>query len=169
MAVVAVKSTGITNADAKVLNNARVFRGVLEEAVGTVEAANGDSIASVYRFCRVPSNARISRVLLSCDAITSGAGDVGVYKTARDGGAVVDVDFFGSAVSIASALSNSDITHEADPADAGAGFGQADVEKPLWQALGLTADPYIEYDIAVTLTAAAAAAGTMSMKVQFVL
>jgi len=169
MAVVAVKSTGITNADAKVLNNARVFRGVLEEAVGTVEVANGDSIASVYRFCRVPSNARISRVLLSCDAITSGAGDVGVYKTARDGGAVVDVDFFGSAVSIASALSHSDITHEADPADAGAGWGQADVEKPLWQALGLTADPYIEYDIAVTLTAAAAAAGTMSMKVQFVL
>lgn len=169
MAVVAVKSTGITNADAKVLNNARVFRGVLEEAVGTVEAANGDSIASVYRFCRVPSNARISRVLLSCDAITTCAGDVGVYKTARDGGAVVDVDFFGSAVSLASALSHSDITHEADPADAGAGWGQADVEKPLWQALGLTADPYIEYDIAVTLTAAAAAAGTMSMKVQFVL
>lgn len=169
MAVVAVKSTGITNADAKVLNNARVFRGVLEEAVGTVEAANGDSIASVYRFCRVPSNARISRVLLSCDAITTCAGDVGVYKTARDGGAVVDVDFFGSAVSLASALSHSDITHEADPADAGAGWGQADVEKPLWQALGLTADPYIEYDIAVTLTAAAGSAGTMSMKVQFVL
>ena len=167
MAVVAVKSTAITNADAKILNNSRIFRTEVYEAVGTVEAANGDSIASIYRFCRVPSNARISRVLLSCDAITSGAGDVGVYKTARDGGAVVDVDFFGSAVSIASALSHSDITHEADAADAGAGYGQADVQKPLWQALGLTADPYIEYDIAVTLTAAAAAAGTMSMKVQF--
>lgn len=169
MAVVALKSAAITNADAKTLNNARVFRAPVHEAVGTIEAANGDSIASVYRFCRVPSNARISRVLLSCDAITSGAGDVGVYKTARDGGAVVDVDFFGSAVSIASALSHSDITHEADPADAGAGWGQADVEKPLWQALGLTADPYIEYDIALTLTAATTAAGTMSMKVQFVL
>jgi hypothetical protein len=92
---------------------------------------------------------------------------VGVYKTARDGGAVVDVDFFGSAVSIASALSHSDITHEADPGDAGAGWGQADVEKPLWQALGLTADPYIEYDIALTLTAATTAAGTISVKVQF--
>lgn len=167
MAVVAVKSTAITNADAKVLNNSRIFRTEVYEAVGTVEAANGDSIASIYRFCRVPSNARISRVLLSCDAITSGAGDVGVYKTARDGGAVVDVDFFGSAVSIASALVNSDVTHEADPADSGAGYGKADVEKPLWQALGLTADPYLEYDIAITLTAAAAAAGTMNLTVQF--
>lgn len=167
MAVVNLKGTAITNADAKVLNNARVFRASLMEAVGTVELANGDSIASTYRLCRVPSNARISRVLLSCDAITSGAGDIGVYKTARDGGAVVDVDFFASAQSIASALVHSDISHEADPADAGAGWGHADVEKPLWQALGLSADPYLEYDIALTLTAAAAAAGTVSMKVQF--
>lgn len=167
MAVVNLKGSAVTNADNKVLSNARVFRTAIHEAVGTIELANGDSIASTYRLCRVPSNARISCVLLSCDAITSGAGDVGVYKTARDGGAVVDVDFFASAQSIASALVHSDISHEADPGDAGAGWGLADVEKPLWQALGLTADPYIEYDIALTLTAATLAAGTVAMKVQF--
>lgn len=167
MAVVAVKSSAVTNADAGVLNNARVAKMSMREAVGTVELANGDSIASTYRVARIPSNARVSRVLISCDAITSGAGDVGVYQTAGNGGAVVDADFFASAQSIATALVNTDITHEADPADAGAGFGLADVEKPLWQALGLTVDPGIDYDVALTLTAAAAAAGTVSVKVQY--
>ena len=167
MAVVAKKGSAITNADANILSNARVIRMSLWEAVGAAELANGDSIASTVRLCRVPSNARVSKVLLSCDAITSGAADVGVYKTPRDGGAVQDVDFFASAQSIATALANTDITHEADPADAGAGFGKADVEKPLWEALGLSADPMTEYDIALTLTAAAAAAGTVSLKVEY--
>lgn len=168
MAVVTPKSVAITNADANRLTNARIIRGDVKESVGMLEAANGDDIASIYRLCRVPANARISQVLLSCDAITTCAGDVGVYKTTRDGGAVVDVDFFGSAVSLASALLNSDITHEADPADAGAGFGKADVEKPLWEALGLTADPGGAYDIAITLTAAAGSAGTMVLRTWYV-
>ena len=170
MAVVTPKSAAITNADATPprLTNSRIIRGRLHESVGMLEAANGDDIASIYRLCRVPANARISQLLLSCDAITTGAADVGVYKTARDGGAVVDVDFFGSAVSIATALAHSDITYEADPADAGAGFGKADSEKPLWEALGLTADPGGAYDIALTLTAAAEAAGTMVLRTRYV-
>ena len=73
-----------------------------------------------------------------------------------------------TAQSLAAALVHTDVTHEADPADAGAGYGNADVEKPLWQALGLTADPNKLYDIAVTLTAAAGSAGTVSLKVQYV-
>lgn len=167
MAVVAVKSAPITDADNKVLTNARVFRGELRAAVGMVEMANGDSIASIYRCVRVPSHAVINQLLLSCDAITTCAGDIGVYKTAKEGGAVVDVDFFASAQSLATALNNSDISHEADGADGAAGYGRADVEKPLWQALGLSADPMIEYDIAITLTAAAGSAGTASLKAHY--
>lgn len=167
MAVVAVKAAPISDADSNKLVNARVFRGELRGAVGKVEMVNGDSIASVYRCVRVPSHARISQILLSCDAITTCAGDIGVYKTAKDGGAVVDVDFFASAQSLASALNNSDVSHEADGADAAAGFGRSDVEKPLWEALGLAADPMIEYDIAITLTAAAGSDGTASLKAQY--
>lgn len=167
MAVVTPSSAAIVNANAGVHNNARIVKAPLLEAVGMYEVVSGDSIASIYRLVRVPSNARISQVLLSCDAITSGAGDIGVYQTAGNGGAVVDVDFFASAQSIATALLNSDVTSEADPADAGVGFGKADAEKALWEALGLTVDPGIEYDIAVTLTAAAAANGTMSLKVRY--
>lgn len=170
MAVVNTKSTAVTNADAATQTNLslKIAGGRLRESVGTVEAVNGDSIGSTFRLARIRSNDRVSRVMLSCDAISSCAGDVGIYDIAANGGAVVDADFFASAQSLASALVNADVTHEADAADAGAGFGHADVEKPLWQALGLAADPYKLYDIAVTLTAAAAANGTIAMKVQYV-
>lgn len=171
MAVVNTKATAVTNGDAssQTNNSMKIDGGRLREKVGTVEAANGDSIASTYRMARVKSGDRISRILLSCDAITTCAGDVGIYDIASvNSGAVVDADFFASAQSLASALVNSDITHEADAADAGAGFGLADVEKPLWQALGLSSDPGKLYDIVVTLTAAAASAGTISLKVQYV-
>jgi hypothetical protein len=87
---------------------------------------------------------------------------------AVNSGAVIDADFFASAQSLAAALVNSDITHEADAADAGAGFGLADKEKPLWQALGLTSDPGKWYDIVATLTAAAASAGTVALLTRYV-
>lgn len=170
MAVVNTKSTAVTNADAATQTNLslKIAGGRLRESVGTVEAVNGDSIGSTFRLARIRSNDRVSRVMLSCDAISSCAGDVGIYDIAANGGAVVDADFFASAQSLASALVNADVTHEADAADAGAGFGHADVEKSLWQALGLTSDPGKLYDIAVTLTAAAASNGTIAMKVQYV-
>lgn len=169
MAVVTTKSGAITNRDAGTKNSAFLEQAVIREAVGVIEGANGDSIASKYVMCQVPSNARISRVLLSCDAVsTSGATDVGIYETTAAGGAVVDADFFASAVVLTAALVHSDITHEADAADAGAGYGLSDTEKPLWQALGLSADPQKSYDVVCTLTTALGGAGTVGLKVQYV-
>lgn len=171
MAVVTTKSAAVTNADAatQTNNSQKIAGGRLREDVGTLEAVSGDSIGSVYRLARIKSGSRISRVLLTCDAITTCAGDIGVYDvTSVNSGAVIDADFFASARSLAVAIDHADVTHEADPADAGAGYGFADVEKPLWQALGLTADPNKLYDIALTLTAAAGSAGTVSLKVQYV-
>lgn len=164
MAVVSTKATAITNADASTQTlNRNILSGArLREAVGTIEAANGDSIGSKYFFARVPSNARISRVDLYCDAVTSGAMDVGVYQTSQNGGAVVDADFFGSAVSIATAITvGTNITHES------AAYGVEDIEKPLWEALDLSADPGGHYDIVGTLTAATTAAGTVSLVVRY--
>lgn len=172
MAVVNTKATAVTAADAKPNNTAvnnKLLNARVKRAIGVVEAASGDSIGSVLRLARVHSGWAIDRVLLSCDAITTCAGDVGVYDVADvNSGAAVDADFFASAQSLASALVNQDVTHEADAADAGSGFGLADVEKPLWQALGLSADPGKWYDIAVTLTAAAGSAGTVGLKVFYV-
>lgn len=173
MAVENIKSNAVTNRDAtpKVLNNSWIQGGQLIEAVGICEAAAAASSASTYHFCQVPSNARISQVLLSSDDHgTTGLIDIGVYKSTLDGGTVVDADFFASAVDIkTAALANSDITYEADAADAAAGFGLSDSEKPLWQALGLTSDPKITYDIVGTLTEASLSGGTLVLKVRYVL
>ena len=74
----------------------------------------------------------------------------------------MDADFFGSAVSLKDgALNGTDITHES------AVFDPDDIEKMIWQALGLSADPKIMYDVAATLTAAADAAGTISLKIRY--
>lgn len=167
MAVVTTKSGVITNRDAtpRVLSNASVSNGVMHEAVGTLESANGDSIGSTYIFCQVPSNARVSQVLLYSDDIgTTTISDFGVYKSVPDGGTVVDADFFASAVSLKDgAINGTDITHES------AVYDPDDIEKPLWQALGLTSDPGISYDIVGTLTAASDAAGTITLKVRYVI
>jgi len=166
MAVEAIKSTSITALDAPSpdqanavttkLNGAR-----LKETVGYAAVANAASIGSTYRLARVSSSVRISQLLLSCSAITSATADIGVYETAANGGAAVDADLFASAQAVSSALVNSDVTHEAGT------YAITDVEKPLWQALGLTKDPGKLYDIAATLTAAATAAGNIGLKVRF--
>mgnify|MGYP000146080602 CR=1 FL=1 len=172
MPVVNTKSTVITNRDAvpRVASNANIFNCQLQEAVGVVEAANNDSIGSKYFFATIPSNARVSRILLSCDAIsTSGAMDVGLYQTTDNGGAVVEVDTFASAVVLTSALVHSDITHESDPTGSGAtNYGIEDQEKMVWQLLGLSSDPNRSYDVVGTVTTATGGAGTIALKIQYV-
>lgn len=166
MAVVNTKATAITNADAstaQALTDKRLAGGIAKFAVGTVETVNGDDIASVYRFARVPSGALVSQVLVYSDDIgATTIADFGLYDTAAAGGAVVDADFFASAVSLKDgALNGTDITHESGV------FNIDDAEKPLWSALGLTADPRKYYDVCATLTAAADAAGTITVKLRY--
>jgi hypothetical protein len=163
MAVVTQKSTSITNVDAGDLNPDYKSRGVLREAVDTIEVANGDSIASVYRMFRVWSGWRVSDIIVDSDDIgTTTAGDIGLYRTNAEGGAVVDADFFASALSLnGGALSGSNVTHESGVVDV------ANKGKRLWEQLGLTADPGVWYDVALTLTAAADAAGTFTLRGRF--
>ena len=161
MAVVAVKSTLITNADATpvVLNNPRVDGGFERIEVATAAITDTDSIASTYRMFRVPSNAVMTDLrIYSPDIGTTTISDIGLYRTAKDGGAVVDADFFASALSLKDgALNGVDVLHEA------AVFTIANSGKELWDALALTSDPGVFYDVAFTLTAAADAAGTVKL------
>lgn len=169
MAVVNTKSAAVTNSDAATQTQNKMItdRGRLRETVGTIEVANGDSIASTLRIARIRSSDRVSRVMLSCDAIATAVADIGIWRTAADGGAVVNLQFFASLQALTAALVNLDVTHEADPADASTGFGLQDVEKPMWLALGLTTDPMVFYDVVLQLTAAATGAGTVSLKIQY--
>lgn len=165
MAVANTKSTHITNADATapLLTNDYISKGVLYECVGTVETLAADDAASVYRLCRVPSNARISSILLGTDAITgASASDVGVYRTAKDGGAVVDADFFANDVDISSATAFTEVILQATVTD------KAKVEYRLWEMFPgtWTVDPQCDLDLCVTVNDVTAA-GTISMKVKY--
>ena len=159
MAVVNTTTTAIASADAASSKFAKSGEPEVVK-VGTVEVASGDSIGSTLRLIRVPSNMRITALELSSDAITSAAADIGVYNIAANGGAVVDADEFGSAVSLATAQDKTNVLHEADPTEI------AKMGQPLWQRLGLSADPGKAYDLVATLTAAATAAGTVTLVVR---
>lgn len=165
MAVVTTKSAAITNRDAsiKVINNSRVTGAPVLQAKGLVAVANGDSIASKFIFCSVPSNAIVSNVLVTtADIGTTTVADFGIYQTTENGGAVVDADLFGSAVSLKDgALARSSIVHESGV------YPYTALEKPLWEAAGLTSDPGVMFDVVGTLTAAADAAGTILVEVEY--
>ncbi|OWT68085.1 MULTISPECIES: hypothetical protein [unclassified Achromobacter] len=163
MAVVQVSSTPVANADAKpvIRNSAKIAEGNVLSSIGSVAIANGDSIGSVYRMVRVRSGTRIESLSLICDAVTSAAADVGLYQTAARGGAVVDADFFTAAQTIATASQGLQVAH-------GNILKAGTASLRLYEALGLTNDPGIEYDVAITLTAAATAAGNVAAKCLYV-
>lgn len=165
MAVVTTKSTQVTNRDAtpRVLNNGNVQGSKVRHARGVCAIANGDSATSKYIFCSVPSNAVPISVRVSAPDIgTTTAGDVGVYKTTGDGSAAVSAALFASALSLnGGAISKSEVLFESGTVTI------ANSEKMLWQHLGLSSDPNIDYDVVLTLTGAADAAGSVLVEVDY--
>jgi hypothetical protein len=163
-----VNSTWITNAVAtpKVLTNAAKSAGRLWEASSVATVAATIAANDTVRMVRVPSNARISQVLLStADATTAGAIDIGVYQTEDNGGAVVDSDLFASALALTGGpFNNSDQTFESGE------FTYAESALPLWEVLGLSSDPNREYDIVCKVTTTGDGMGTtIALKVRYVI
>jgi hypothetical protein len=167
-AVVALKSTIVTNLDATpaVLNTANLKKGNLREDCALASITNGDNIGSTYRLTRIRSSDRVSSIKFwAPDIGTTVAADLGLYDTPGNGGAVVDADFFASAVSFASGPYVAvDVTFEAGAAGGDITKG----EQRIWEALGLTTDPMKEYDVAWTLTAASDATAQVLTRIQYV-
>lgn len=164
MGVVNTKSTVITNRDATPagLNHAGLAGGNLKSTgPGLVAIASGDSIGSTLRHGQIPSNAYVRSVLLTCAATASAAADIGLYYNTREGGAVIDADFFASANLLTSALNRTEVVRES------AEFTTTEEETPLWQAVGLAADPCTSFDIVSTLTVAATGAGSAGVEVVY--
>lgn len=156
----AIKSTPITNADASpvVLNKAQIDGARLRHKRGVATVTTTKDIGSTYRMFRVKSSEMLLQLLL--DNATCGAGctgDIGLYRTAADGGAVVSAALFASAVDLNTANRALDVTRESGT------ITVANMEKRLWELLALTADPQIEYDVVITLTAASAATGAVAL------
>lgn len=164
MAVVTVKSKAITNRDAtpRVINDAAYADIQIRQFIGAAAVANGDSVGSKYIMGQIPSNALVSSLFLNAPDIgTTTAADIGLYKTTADGGAVVDADFFKAAQAL-----NAGPYTDVEVAN-GNVISLANSEKRVYELLGLTLDPNIKYDVVLTLTGAADAAGTVQLKCQY--
>lgn len=165
-AVVNTKSGMVTDFDATPVDLVAAYRhhGRLREMNESFSIANGDSATSVLRVLRVWSGWRVSSLVLNAPDIgTTTAADVGLYKVAADGGAVVDADFFASAQALnAGPYANLDITRE------NAVITPANADQRIWEQLGLSADPQLWYDVALTLTGAADAAGVGDLTLRYV-
>jgi len=157
-------SAPITNRDAtpSVANNAGVSGGLLRQSVAFLEVA-AKTAASYYHMLTIPSNATGIELIFACDDLgTTATVDVGLFDTTANGGVVVDADFFASAIDCnAAALAPFPIQHES------AVYGLQDIEKPLWEALGLSADSLVDYDVVITSVGAIDQAGTMNLSVRY--
>lgn len=166
MAVVTVKSSAITNRDSTPasLSNGRLQGSTLKHARGVVAIANGDSVGSKYLACSIPSNAIPVSVRLSAPDIgTTTTADVGLYQTTANGSAVVDADIFGSAISVSGgAITKSEAIFESGVTT------HANSEKAVWDLIGQSADTFRDYDVVLTLTGAADAAGSVLVEVDYV-
>jgi hypothetical protein len=100
----------------------------------------------------------VKDVQLQSGAQTAGAFDIGVYRTNGDGGAVVDVDLFASALSLASALAHGAVASHV--MEESTNYTLAKQQQPLWQAAGLTVDPKCDFDIALTCATTDVTTGT---------
>lgn len=137
--------------------------GAVNNTFQAIAVGTSEDTGNVLRFVRVPSNCRPTSIRLFCDALGgTTAGDIGVYQTAENGGAVVDADHFASASSFVSKVQGVEQLFESGV------HTILDMQVPLWEALGLTADPMREYDIAITLTADVTTPGNIGLAVEFV-
>ena len=173
MAVVNTKSTTITNRDAipAVLNDGRLERSAMQSAIGSVAVGAADSATSYYPLVTVPTTAMVRRVFLTAVAgMTTLAGDIGVYKTtANSAGVTTGVAAnTGSGSIFAAAASMATVQNQTDVTNTGTNYPTDKREQPLWQAIGLTADPGGFFDIGIKVTTAnTGAAGRVGLEVQY--
>lgn len=184
MTTEALKSTSITNLDASYIIQPQAGMGgqgymlsVNDRASSTAAVTTG----STYKLARIPTNAKIKRVLLSCAAHGGSSAfdiDVAHSDSTTDGtpaslqGNIVQISaadnkLFGAAVSAASALKNSDVTFSGT-------FTTTHQNLELWNVLvtlgasTFSADPGGFFDIVLKSTATDASGGDLSIEVDYV-
>lgn len=176
MAIYNILSTALTNRDAtpKVLSDALLSGGAVKGSYGWVTTKGAaDGAGSTYRMCQVPSNCRVRSVDIQTDPLGTGAQvAVGVFYptfipvgsglSASLASTWINTTFFASAFACSNAVSSSNVINSG-------GSNTIDKqEMPLWEALGLAADPMIDLDIVVEVAAAVAAQGKVGLNVGYI-
>lgn len=174
MTVEALKSASVTNLDAtpQVFNaTGKGGEGYLKSAADYFVPSAAASTTSTYRAVRVPTNAKMQSLMFESEAQGAGKFNLSVYYSddARDGTAAANLglivpttgdSFFASDIDCASAVQKADYINESgnNPAQ--------NRNKPLWQALGLTADPGGMFDIVAVAHTTAITTGTGKVGVE---
>jgi hypothetical protein len=142
---------------------------MLRQIDGYLTATTGKTAGSVYRLCRVPSNAKVKHVRACIDAgVTTLDVDIGVYYATDQftlpalAGTVIDADFFASAVDLHAIITLTDYVFESTT------YVASKRQQPLWQAVGLSADPGGYLDICMTNTSTTSGAPVLAMEVEYV-
>lgn len=168
MALLTLKSPSITNRDAQppVLDTAG-YQGSparmveVYDTIASIPAAL--STGSPVFIASLPSSAVVASVQVWSGAQTAGAFSIGIYRTTKDGGGIAvgvlgsgsDV-FFTKALSCAAAVFGTEVVF-------GVGTSLNTIIKmaqPIWQAIGMAADPVSMLDIVATVDTTAVTTGT---------
>lgn len=162
-----LKSTYITDREAtpKVVHNpGQGGTGTAQTVFGYIASVTASlSATSVIRLVDVPSNAVVSSVKVTSGAQTAGKFNIGVYRTNTDGGLVAASNadsFFTTDLDCASAVIDQECVMKAT-----SGNTLAKRAQPLWQAIGMTADPGGKLDICATVHTTDVTTGTGALGV----
>ncbi len=167
MGVVNTKASAITNADAiypYVLSAPYLTKGALFCAAGKVATTATDSAGSLYKFIRIPSGARIHNMEIFSDAITGmSSNTVGLYDIqdrSSNQGAAVSAALFATGIDLSVA--------QTEPYDViFNNLGISNIEKRVWELLGLSADPFKFYDVTIVSTNGSTAIGNLAMRMAY--
>lgn len=139
----------------------------------TWETGVGDTTGSIYRFApAINANLIPLWLKLNCDAaVDITAAQIGLYRTALDGGAVVDVDCFLASTDIGGGY----ITFDTAELGCLVSLPIADAGKKLWEITAVAlagsytaASHPLAFDLALTGATQTGAIGTISMRGLFI-
>ena len=133
------------------------------DIVAKIAIPDAASITSIFRICEVPSNYVVVGGEITCSAITSmNDNDLGIYENAENGGGVLDVDALVDGGDLSSALVP------------GSGLSPisavtiANQNAALYSLVSDVSSERQTYVIALTINAAATAAGTVVIRLKLV-
>ncbi len=158
MAVVDLYSATLTDLQASppVVNSVLHNHGRLRIKTDSVTTASGDTDASTFRFFRVRSSDSIKSLQVRSDGIANGTDyDCGLYTINAGSVLTNGVDVYADGFDLGTLVPT--VPHVlASASYLELRFGDAttsimsDINNQVWQDLGLTVDPFLEYDVVLT-------------------
>jgi hypothetical protein len=158
MAVVNVLSAQLTNRDALpiVPQDSRLAGSAIRGGAGLVAFTSGDDIGSTYRAFAIPAKA-IMRSLTVSGPDVGASVDIGLYRTTKNGGALITSGFFSAAKSLDAVTAKSEVVNDNV-------LTVALMETPLGKQVGPVSFPNdTEFDVVLTSTVAADITGKINV------